>query len=153
MSQTPQPQAPSPRGETGAPIYTRKELERRIRRLDIVVLRGIVGKFSVAEAHLNSVADSLWSIADEAKYVEFMSKVKELKEYLKDVVDELVIKELKLDVDIDKYEKQYNVKFRYETERQLGVALVKEDNEVKPVVVWTDYSTIGYTEGEKREGA
>jgi len=43
------------------------------------------------------------------------------------------------------------VSFPYETERQLGVALLKDGESVKPVVVWTDYDEIDYSEGEKSE--
>ena len=74
-----------------------------------------------------------------------------LKNLIYDAIDELVISELRLDPDIEKYEKQYNVKFPYVSERQLGVALVREDSKVKPVVVWTDYSTVDYYEGEAYE--
>jgi len=75
----------------------------------------------------------------------------QLRDAVYDAVDEMIVRELQLDVDIDKYEEQYNVRFLYDSERQLGVALVAEGDKVKPVVIWTDYEVVGYYEGERSE--
>jgi exonuclease VII small subunit len=146
------PQTQTPNSESffkaKTPIYTREELERKLRELNTIV-RNIVERFKIAEAHLNTVADSLWSTLSYAHYAKFEAKIRDLEDALKDSVDELIIGELQLDTDIGKYEREYNVKFIYESERQLGVVLVREDSEVKPVVVWTDYREVGYYEGER----
>jgi len=60
--------------------------------------------------------------------------------------------ELPYDVDIEKFERAFNIKFSYESERTLGVILVEYyDDGVKPVLIWTDYREVGYLEGEKDE--
>ena len=128
-------------------IYTREELERKLRELNTIV-RNIAERFKIAEAHLNTVADSLWSTLSYAHYAKFEDKIRDLEDALRDSIDELIIGELQLDTDIEKYEKEYNVKFPYESERQLGVVILKENETVKPVVIWTDYEVVGYYEGE-----
>ena len=143
-------QAPAP-GEKGAPIYTRKELEEKLRRLN-EKLRPIFRRLELFRELVEIPSDLYYSLLVDIDTAERVGrKISHLADEIYDLIDEAIIKELGLDVDVDKYERQYGVKFTYETERQLGVALVKEDNEVRPVVVWTDYETIGYYEGEKDE--
>jgi hypothetical protein len=91
------------------------------------------------------------AIISTETFSKICEKYDELKQAILDAVDESIVNELQLDTDIEKYEKAFNVKFRYDSEKQLGVALVEERGAVRPVVVWTDYNEIGYYEGEKNE--
>jgi Mg2+ and Co2+ transporter CorA len=133
-------------------IYTREELETKLKHLEIKLER----VFKLAEDIRRSV-DALWwhlyqerlATGDELRKLDELQR--ELVDFIYDLVDAIIARELKLDVDIDKYEKQYGIKFYEGDEHFVGVALVKENNEVKPVVVWTDYLTVGYTEGEREQ--
>ena len=133
-----------------APIYTREELEFKLERLEWKIdylLRNfhiawrnlIETRAKLAETH--SISTNTVSRFDNA--------IEELKNIIYDAVDEMVVNELKLDTDIEKYEEQYNVKFKHGEERQLGVALLREGEVVKPVVIYTDYKNLRYCEGER----
>ena len=151
MSQA-HPQAPSPGGEAGAPIYTREELEEQLRKLQSK-LDSILGEFSEARRKLVETHYKLykmWTVsADTADKV--YSAIRELESAVYDAIDEMIVNELELDTDIEKYEREYNVVFSYTEERLLGVVMLKDNDTVKPVVIWTDYREVGYYEGEKDE--
>jgi hypothetical protein len=148
MSQAQISQAPAP-GEKGAPVYTREELETKLRRLN-EKLSTVFRKLELFRELVEIPSDLYYSLLVDIDTAEYIGrKICHLVDEIYDLIDAIIVRALNLDVDIDKYERQYNVKFTYETERQLGVALVKEDDKVRPVVVWTDYETIGYYEGEK----
>ena len=69
-----------------------------------------------------------------------------------DAVYEVARNRLGLDVDIEKYERQYGVRFaRDESKKLIGATLMRDSdtNTVKPVVVYIDYEEIWYSEGEK----
>jgi hypothetical protein len=133
-------------------IYTREELEEKLREL------------SERVKHIGELLRKAKSALDEVYYAVFrelstnlvvahniIEAGDEVEKAVRDAVDEIIVQRLQLDTDIDKYEKEFGVTFPYEAERQLGVALVREDSEVKPVVIWTDYKTVDYYEGEKSE--
>jgi len=133
-------------------IYTREELERKLRELseDLRELREALENLRGAFADvLNFIYYK--TIVSTETFVKISEKFDELKQAILDAIDETVVNELGLDVDVDKYEKQYNVKFTYETERLLGVALLKDNESVKPAVIWTDYDEVWYYEGERSE--
>jgi hypothetical protein len=151
MSQTPsQTQTPTQRDFFEAPIYTREELESKLREL------------SERVKHIDELLKKAKSILDEIYYAVFrelstnlvvahniVAVTDEVEKAVRDAVDEIIVQRLQLDTDFEKYEKEFGVTFPYETERQLGVALVRENGKVKPVVIWTDYITLGYSEGER----
>jgi hypothetical protein len=145
-------QTPNSKSFFEAPVYTREELEEKISKLSREV-EHISDLWLAARMPLDRILTLLYkktSISD-ASSQKVDELISELRSAIHDAIDELIIKELGLDTDIDKYEEQYHVKFTYETERLLGVVMLKEDETVKPVVVWTDYKSIGYYEGEKSE--
>jgi hypothetical protein len=148
----PEPQAPQTPEFFEAPIYTREELEERLRRLQ-EKLDYISERLSEALSALDEIYATLQR--EPAVTTKTLWRVVacdlDVESTVKDAVDEMVVNELKLDTDIEKYEEHFNVEFRHGEERQLGVALLKEGGRVKPVVVWTDYQEIGYYEGEKSE--
>jgi len=135
-----------------APIYTRKELERKLRELN-EKLEEIFNAMHSILSLLDDIYSYLYN-KDLAKPRE-LDKIRvlklELESTLEDIIDAVIVRELRLDTDIGMYEKQYGVRFTYEAERQLGVALVRENNTIKPVVIWTDYDEVWYIEGERDE--
>jgi glutamine synthetase adenylyltransferase len=146
----PQTQTPNSESFFKAPVYTREELEEELKKI-----REVLREF---HRMLENLHDTYRDILNYIYYNTIIStetfhrvceKFDELEQAILDAIDESVVNELQLDTDIEKYEEQYNVKFRYESERQLGVVLLKENETVKPVVIWTDYKTIDYYEGEK----
>ena len=153
MSQTQsQTQPQTPKSFLNAPIYTREELKRKLRELNRKIERVREPLVNAVRA-ISDIHDILYfelCVRDE-----ILEKLRDaemqLKDAVYDAIDEMIVNELQLDVDIDKYEKQYNVKFSYDAERQLGVALLKENDTVKPVVIWTDYREVWYYEGERNE--
>jgi hypothetical protein len=151
MSKT-QIQTPGHKEETGAPIYTREELEEKMRELnnDMRELRETLESIRNAFA---DIVEFLYykTIVSTETFVNVSEKFKELEQSILDAVDESIINELELDTDIDKYEREYGVKFSYETEKLLGVVMLKENETVRPVVIWTDYKMVDYYEGEKNE--
>jgi len=145
MSQT-QSQTPK------APVYERHELEKMLRKLSEKV--GYLAELlERAERSIRDIHYVLYYKTDVSAKIldEIVGLFYKLRDRIYDAIDELVVRELQLDVDVDKYEEQYNVKFGYGDERLLGVALVVEGGKVKPVVIWTDYSEVGYYEGERSE--
>jgi predicted Zn-dependent protease len=147
MSQTPsQTQTP----KDFFTVYTRKELERKLEELN-EKLEPVLNAMHSILSLLDDIYSYLYqkNIATLEELDKLRNAQQNLKSLIEDTVDAIVVRELRLDVDIEKYEKRYNVSFPYETERQLGVALVKDKDTVKPVVVYTDYDEIGYYEGEE----
>jgi hypothetical protein len=133
----------------GAPVYTREELEERIRELALRARR-VLGEFSSVYERLSRLHAELnrdLSISTETLWRLYVL-LEDLKSAFYDAVDEMIVSGLGLDVDIEKYERAFGVKFGYGSERQLGVALLREGSELKPVVIWTDYEEIGYYTGE-----
>jgi hypothetical protein len=151
MPQAQIPQAPAP-GEKGAPIYTRKELEMRLyhleRRLEPILKLANDIKLSI-DALLGHLLQKRLVTGDELARLQELQR--ELMEFIYDLIDAIIVRALDLDVDIDKYEKQYRIKFYEDGEHFIGVAMLKENDVVKPVVIWTDYEIVWYSEGERDE--
>jgi hypothetical protein len=143
---------PKPESFFEAPTYTRDELEFKLENLkwkiDYLTRNFHIAWRNLLETHrkLNETR----SISDKT-VAKFDHLIEELRDIIRDAIDEMIVNELKLDTDIEKYEEHFNVEFRHGEEHQLGVVLLKEGDRVKPVVVWTDYQEIGYYEGEKSE--
>jgi len=133
-----------------APIYTREELESKLRKLQSK-LDSILEDFDKAYKKLLDIHLKLYKTpsisTDTADKIH--SVIKKLESIVYDAVDEIIVNELELDTDIEKYEEEYNVVFSYTEERLLGVVMLSENETVRPVVVWTDYETVDYYEGEK----
>jgi hypothetical protein len=135
-------------GETKAPIYTKDELDGKIKRL-----KKEITELNTLWSNTRKLLDTIYVLLCKKMGINANSvqKINELiyefRDAIYDVIDELVVSELELDTDIEKYEKQYNVAFSYDTERLLGVVMLKEDDTTRPVVVWTDYKSIGYWRG------
>jgi hypothetical protein len=146
----PEPQTPQTPKFFEAPIYTREELEEKLRRLqeklDYIAERLSRAIRALGEIHAllqrepAVTTKTLWNMIECGLHVDGA---------VKDAVDALIIRTLLLDIDIPKYEAHFNVKFRHGEERQLGVALIKEGGRVKPVVICTDYRRVWYSEGER----
>ena len=135
-----------------AQVYEKHELEKMLRKLSEKV--GYLAELlERAERSIREIHYVLYFKTDvNVKTIDEIAELfRELRDRIYDAVDEMIVRELQLDVDIDKYEKQYNVKFGYTEERLLGVALVAEGGKVKPVAVWTDYEVVGYYEGDRSE--
>jgi len=73
----------------------------------------------------------------------------ELERKLDEAVENTIVSEVKLDREVEKYERQYNVRFNIKDGRILGVILVRSKSKIKPVAVWTNGETLSYIEGEK----
>jgi hypothetical protein len=137
-------------GETKAPVYTKDELDAKIKRL-----KKEITELNTLWSNTRKLLDMIYvllcrKIGINANSVQKINElIYEFRDAIYDVIDELVVSELELDTDIEKYEKQYNVAFSYDTERLLGVVMLKEDDTTRPVVVWTDYKSIGYWRGVK----
>ena len=133
-----------------APVYTREELDSELEKL-VLRIKHMLEDFNESSARLSRVEYELnRDLSVSTRTVSrFHEILEELRSALQDAIDEMVVNRLRLDTDIEKYERAFNVKFDYESERQLGVALLREGGELKPVVVWTDYSRIGYYEGKR----
>ena len=153
MSQTQsQTQPQTPKSFLNAPVYEKHELEEMLRVLSERV-KHLAELLEKAERSIREIHYTLYyktnvdiGIVDEIAEIGHR-----LKSRVYDAIDEMIIESLKLDVDIGKYKRAYGVEFPYESERQLGVALVREGGEVRPVVVWTNYSEVDYYEGERNE--
>jgi len=133
-------------------VYTRKELERKLKELN----EKLEYVFTTMHSIL-SLLDDIYSylykknLTTHEELDNLHNAQQNLKSLIEDTVDAIVVRELQLDVDIEKYEEHFNVKFTHGDEHQLGVALVKDNSEIKPVVIWTDYDEVWYSEGESSE--
>jgi len=143
----PQTQAPKP--FLNAPIYTREELERKLRELSRRVerVRELLDNAVRAISDIHDIFYFKLYVRDEI-LEKLCDAESQLRDAVYDAIDSAVVESLKLDVDIEKYEREYGVKFSYYSERYLGVVMLKENETVKPVVVWTDYKVVDYYEGE-----
>jgi len=151
MSQTPsQTQTPTQK-DFFAPIYTREELERKLRKLN-EKLRFVFERLELIRKLMEIPSYLYYELSVDIDVAEGVGRrISHVADEIYDIIDTIIVRELSLDTDIEKYEERYNVKFRYESERQLGVALLKENETVKPIVIYTDYETISYSEGERYE--
>ena len=148
----PESQTQNPKTFFEAPVYEKHELEEILRVLNVRVKR-LAELLERAVKAVDEIYHVLYYKTNvDIKIVDEISEISiRLKSRVYDAIDELIVSELRLDTDIEKYEREYKVEFPYVSERQLGVALLKENETVKPVVVWTDYSTVDYYEGERSE--
>jgi hypothetical protein len=145
-------QTQTPKSFFEAPVFTKEELESKLKDLQSK-LDSILEDFNVAhkkllETHYKFFKMSTVSIGSVEKLYDAILAVRDR---VYDIIDEMIVNELDLDTDIEKYEEEYKVHFGYTEERLLGVVMLKENDTVKPVVVWTDYREVGYYEGEKSE--
>jgi hypothetical protein len=134
--------APSPGGESGASpkVYTKEDLERELKRVEEKVSH-ILELWEDASRGLFRLWRYLsYSEGDLDIVNELYDRARDLETLVYDIVDTVITRELGLDVDLDKY----NVK--YETERVLGVVLVRDGDSITPVVICTDYKRIYYYE-------
>ena len=135
--------------QTNAPIYTREELEKILKMLSekVEYLAELLEK---AEKSISEIHRTLYYEPDvDIKIVDEIEEIRRnLKNKVFDAIDEMIINKLQLDTDIEKYEKEYKVEFPYVSERHLGVVMIKENETVKPAVVWTTYIEVDYYEGE-----
>jgi hypothetical protein len=145
-------QAPGPGGESGAPIYTQKELNEKLDML-LDKMKRVMEPYNVAYRRLLDMLvamDAMSSIRRDFLYMVGYAIV-DLEHAVKDVIDEMIVNELGVDTDIEKYEKEYGVRFDYDEDSLLGVVMLKKGETVMPVAIWTDYKSIGFCTGEKNE--
>jgi hypothetical protein len=136
-----EPQAPAPGGK-GAPIYTREDLIKEIKRVE-GKMSYILDNWSEASRLLYKIWRYLSYATNTEKTSELYDRIRDVETLIYDIIDEMIVRELRLDTDVEKYTKP-----SYENERTLGVALVRDGGETKPVVVvvYTDYKRIDYYE-------
>ena len=88
-----------------APLYTRKELERALKKLN----EKLEEIFSAMHSILSLLDDIYSHLYQGLATEEELDKVRELRlelsKTLEDIVDAIIVRELKLDVEIEKYEK------------------------------------------------
>jgi len=145
MSQTPsQTQTP----ESFLHVYTREELENRLRELNEKVRR-VYELWSEALRLLNKVVREIrgevcWTITEK-----LYRAVNEIRDAVKDAIEDMAFHKIVFE-DIEKFDiNPYDFLEFYE--KPLGVVLLKENESAKPIVIYTDYSRVWYTEGERYE--
>jgi hypothetical protein len=132
-------------------IYTRGELEERLQDVNEKA-KVVVKRLKMAVGMLRHIPSYLYlnTKVDLDVLEDISYRIGHLENAVLNALDELVISELKLDTDIGKYEREFNIKFMYDKQNvmPLGVVMLKEKDRVKPVVVWINYSKpiIGYSE-------
>jgi hypothetical protein len=132
--------------------YTCKEdvLKYKLRKINNK-LREIREHYDKAIESINKMLSIFQHYVSYIEYGKLVDAKEDLEEAFMDAIDKLVYYEIPYDADVEKFEKVFNVKFTYETERLLGVILVEDKGTVRPVAIWTDYNEVGYIEGEKSE--
>jgi hypothetical protein len=119
-------------------IYTEKELEYKLEGLRWKITY-LMRSFNVAYTSLLETRYKLNEMPVSDDIVRKLDElITELRDTVHDAIDELVAEELGVDVDVEKY----SVKPSYETEHVIGVVLVKEGDELKPVIIYTDYKEV-----------
>jgi hypothetical protein len=111
------------------------ESRHRIEREIDYLIYAILNRIKVDE----SIVETVFSLSEE------------LKRKLDEAVENIVVSEAKLDREVEKYERQYGVRFHAREGRILGVALVREESRVKPIAVWMSREKVGYIEGDQYE--
>jgi len=138
------------------PTYTKEELETRINRLNKIVL-DIIQSMEIALKQLYEVEKKIAKELPPLESFEYSHKLYmeelSIEEIINDALDTLIDKTLYPDPDIKKYEEQYSIDFGYDSERVHGVVLLRENDKVKPVIIWRDYSIINYYAGVPRAEA
>jgi hypothetical protein len=66
----------------------------------------------------------------------------DLHDAIAELIIEIVVRELKPDVDISKY----GIESAGGIRKIIGVVMVKENESIKPVAIWTDYNRVWYSE-------
>jgi hypothetical protein len=125
-----------------APIYTREELEEKLRRLN-EKLRHIAEKMREVSRLLDEVkriirGEVCWTIADK-----LYSAIDDLEAIVKNAIEDMAFHEIAF----DDAEGPYDILEFYQ--KPLGVVMLKENDVVKPVVIWTNYEIVWYSEGEE----
>ena len=143
MSQTPEtPQAFE---------ISRYDLELRLLGLN-EKLKELREQYERVFSELVKLGDTLNKLGARETSLKLIDIIMEFKDIFYDGVGEMVVNRLGLDVNIEKYERQYGVRFaRDESKKLIGATLMRDSDTdtVKPVVVYIDYEEIWYSEGEK----
>jgi hypothetical protein len=139
------PQTQTPNSESFSKVYTREELERKLHELNEKV-RMVYALWNETIVPLNELKriirrEVCWTITDK-----LYRAVNDLWEIIKDAIEDMAFHKILFD---EKYD--INLCDLEFYKKPLGVVLVKDNGAVKPVVVWTDYETVGYYEDEKDE--
>lgn len=135
------------------PTYTKEELEARINHLNKVILE-IIQSMEMALKHLYEVEKKIAKELPPLESFEYSHKLYmesiNIQEIVNDALDTLIDKTLYPDPDVEKYEREYGVDLNCGETRIYGVVLLKENDKVKPVVIWRNYSIVNYWRGVKR---
>jgi len=110
-------------------LESKYRLEKEIDYLIYAILNRIKVDKSIVETIFN-LSEELWRKLNEA-------------------VENTIVNEAKLDREVEKYERQYGIRFHAREGRILGAILVREKNRVKPIAVWMNREKVGYIEGER----
>jgi hypothetical protein len=110
------------------PVYTRYELELKLLRLNRRLEELIEKCWQLIRnfVDINNILLELGAEEESKKLVYAMTEAMSVCKR-----DEMVIKYLGLDTDVEKYGVKLN-------RRLLGVALMEEDDTIKPVAIWID---------------
>jgi hypothetical protein len=111
-----------------------EEFEKRLKDVEKKI-KPLVDKFNVATEALNELLDAFYKMSHNV-YHEVRATVSDLEDVVRDAIDEIVARELNLDIDVAKYEEQYGVDFMKEEWRIIGVAVLD-----KPYVVVAEPET------------
>jgi len=135
------------------PVYNKEELEEKIARLNKIASE-INQSLKIALDHLYNVEKRIAKELNPIGYIEYahdlLVETIAIQCIIDDAIDAIIATTLYPDPDIERYEREYNVSFGYDTESLIGVVLLREGGKVKPVVIWRSGANINYWEGEPR---
>jgi hypothetical protein len=127
------------------PVFTRKELESILNALTEII-DDIYYSYANIKREMEMIADRVVDTIYYASYPRIkelekrvQSKIEELDEFIRKLVDDIVTTTLNLDDDLSKWEDVFNVVFENYERRILGLAILEEGGELTPVVITTDY--------------
>jgi hypothetical protein len=137
------------------PTYTKEEFEAKINMLNRAILE-IIQSMEMSLRHLYDVEKKIAGELPLSESFEYAHMIYNeslvIQEIVDDALDVLVVKTLHPDPDVEKYEEQYNIDLDCGEERVYGVVLLRENDKVKPVVIWRNYSIVSYWRGVPRAG-
>jgi hypothetical protein len=134
------------------PVYTRKELEEKLEKLQEII-NDIATHYTNIEKELGAIVERVFDAHEYSRppywrFYEFYDEVKEknvdkmreIEDYIHDLIRDLVVVALDLDPDYEKWEEIFDRTFYSDYWVVIGLATVREESgELVPVVVVNDY--------------
>lgn len=115
-------------------MSTVEEFKKRLKDVEKEI-KPLVKKFEATMKALSELLDTFYKMEHDV-YLNVRVAVSDLEYAVLDAIDEIVARELYLDRDLEKYEKEYGVNFLKEEWRVIGIATLE-----KPYVVVADPET------------